>query len=576
MVGPNDFNDREQGAKFDGDDTSSESHSSAYRNVAINDAKRGGQNQSNLPKSGSFDGDRDDMNDDKDTKAVVAYRDYSKDQPSPLDNSSSFGREGSTQTFPMKLHAILLNPEFVDIIAWLPHGRAWRILQMKAFEEQVIPLYFRYVFLSLQFCVCFHSLKIIYIHIYFRHGRYSSFARQVNGWGFRRITHGPDYNSYYHEKFLKGLPYLCDKMKRLTSEDIKRMQKDNFVLPDFYALSRDCPLPDSKAGDSMLQMPFRTSMPESQAPASAFSINPSLLSHAAAGLSLPTPATLKPTIPSGIAASPADINFLLSMNLGSARGSQQQNMETESAWLNALSSWNKLSLQIKGTSGVIADPSSNSDLHSLEARRNEIIQRLMCSGGQGNAPAPSASSPFPSSARAGQIGNGDAYLISQLRDLLNPKTSKDGVDGVLNLKPDQIASLLQNFWHTLAPSVNSYSAQAPSSNLADLSNTLIGRDIFHLLGQQGLNPTVLANIRTLLPMTSNQSQTMRESSFALRAPSDSVDQDVDHSLTQKQLSHEPTNNTAPPSSFNNPSVGENDLVSLVRQLQKSSTKRRPY
>jgi len=65
----------------------------------------------------------------------------------------------------MKLHEILSNPEFQDVIAWLPHGRAWRILQHKAFEERVIPLYFR-------------------------HGRYSSFARQVNGWNFKRITSG--------------------------------------------------------------------------------------------------------------------------------------------------------------------------------------------------------------------------------------------------------------------------------------------------------------------------------------------------------------------------------------------------
>jgi hypothetical protein len=32
-------------------------------------------------------------------------------------------------TFPVKLHLILSNPEFDDIIAWLPHGRSWRILQ---------------------------------------------------------------------------------------------------------------------------------------------------------------------------------------------------------------------------------------------------------------------------------------------------------------------------------------------------------------------------------------------------------------------------------------------------------------
>ena len=52
----------------------------------------------------------------------------------------------------------------------IPTGRAWRVIQHKQFENKIIPLYFR-------------------------HGRFSSFARQVNGWGFRRIVHGPDYVS---------------------------------------------------------------------------------------------------------------------------------------------------------------------------------------------------------------------------------------------------------------------------------------------------------------------------------------------------------------------------------------------
>ena len=77
-------------------------------------------------------------------------------------------------TFPVKLHMILSNPAFDDIITWLPHGRSWTIHNQKAFEERVIPLYFR-------------------------HGRFASFARQVNGWGFRRVTQGSDYKSYYHE-----------------------------------------------------------------------------------------------------------------------------------------------------------------------------------------------------------------------------------------------------------------------------------------------------------------------------------------------------------------------------------------
>jgi hypothetical protein len=68
-------------------------------------------------------------------------------QPSRTEN-------GASPTFPVKLHLILSTKEFEKIVAWLPHGRAWRILDHKALEEKVIPLYFR-------------------------HGRYSSFARQV-------------------------------------------------------------------------------------------------------------------------------------------------------------------------------------------------------------------------------------------------------------------------------------------------------------------------------------------------------------------------------------------------------------
>jgi hypothetical protein len=145
------------------------------------------------------------------------YRDYSRVPP----ERTAFQRNSKepAQTFPMKLHEILTNPEFEDIISWLPHGRAWRIVRHKAFEERVIPLYFR-------------------------HGRYSSFARQVNGWGFRRITHGTDYNSYYHEMFLRGLPHLCEKMKRLASKDEARVKNEEAPTPDFYALSRDHPLPD--------------------------------------------------------------------------------------------------------------------------------------------------------------------------------------------------------------------------------------------------------------------------------------------------------------------------------------------
>ena len=88
------------------------------------------------------------------------------------------GKGKKEPPFPLKLHQILSNPEFQECICWNPHGRSWRILKPPVFEQLVIPLYFR-------------------------HAKYASFMRQVNGWGFKRIVSGNDHNSYYHELFLR-------------------------------------------------------------------------------------------------------------------------------------------------------------------------------------------------------------------------------------------------------------------------------------------------------------------------------------------------------------------------------------
>ena len=64
------------------------------------------------------------------------------------------GASGKEPPFPVKLHRILSNSEFREVITWLPHGRSWRVLKPKAFEEGIIPLYFR-------------------------HAKYASFMRQV-------------------------------------------------------------------------------------------------------------------------------------------------------------------------------------------------------------------------------------------------------------------------------------------------------------------------------------------------------------------------------------------------------------
>jgi len=78
------------------------------------------------------------------------------------------------QKFPLKLHIILSQPQFDDIISWMPHGRAWKVIDTTRLEKEVLPL-------------CFESAN------------YNSFNRIVNAWSFRRVSSGPDQGAYYHE-----------------------------------------------------------------------------------------------------------------------------------------------------------------------------------------------------------------------------------------------------------------------------------------------------------------------------------------------------------------------------------------
>jgi hypothetical protein len=74
--------------------------------------------------------------------------------------------------------------------------------------------------------------------------------RQANGWGFRRITHGLDRNTYYHDMFLRGLPHLCKMMKR-PRVSVKQVT-DPEHEPDLYKISEERPVPMKPADESIL------------------------------------------------------------------------------------------------------------------------------------------------------------------------------------------------------------------------------------------------------------------------------------------------------------------------------------
>mmetsp|Transcript_3222 Transcript_3222/g.6681 ORF Transcript_3222/g.6681 Transcript_3222/m.6681 type:complete len:373 (+) Transcript_3222:130-1248(+) len=144
------------------------------------------------------------------------YQDYS--HHTNLDSPDS---NGLLREFPAILHCMLSEQKNEKIVSWMPHGRSWRVHKRNEFESDVLPQ-------------CF------------RHSRFPSFLRQVNNWGFKRITQGRDKNAYYHECFLRGIPHLTGKMKRIdrSSRKIGRKRSDPENEPNFYKLSLEHPLPE--------------------------------------------------------------------------------------------------------------------------------------------------------------------------------------------------------------------------------------------------------------------------------------------------------------------------------------------
>jgi len=134
-------------------------------------------------------------------------------------------------TFPQKLMSVLDNDELQDIITWLPHGRAFIILQKKKFASDVMP-------------------------VYFKHSKFTSFTRKLNRWGFTRVPRGPETGSYYHKYFQRGNHHLCMQMhcqsKPNTSNSPRTSPPPPAVEPQKVAAKAKVPVsPGSKVAAAM-------------------------------------------------------------------------------------------------------------------------------------------------------------------------------------------------------------------------------------------------------------------------------------------------------------------------------------
>lgn len=143
------------------------------------------------------------------------YRDYSRFLEA---GGKLITHKKSTDNFPARLHRILSNEEHSDVICWMPHGRAWKILDKRRFMEEVAPKY--------------------YVN-----KKFASFVRQLSGWGFKRLHQKKDFGCYYHECFLRGVPEITCLIRRLPPGKGRTIPSID-CEPDFYTLARLHPLPD--------------------------------------------------------------------------------------------------------------------------------------------------------------------------------------------------------------------------------------------------------------------------------------------------------------------------------------------
>ena len=133
-------------------------------------------------------------------------------------------------TFVNKLMKLLTDNPDPTVITWLPHGRSFIVRDKDRFVSDILPMYFASTL-------------------------YKSFQRQLNMWGFQRISGSIDKGAYYHQLFLRGIPRLSNLMERKDSMSFKTFNKGNVrkrkgrpfsnpeLEPDFYKLSRLRPLP---------------------------------------------------------------------------------------------------------------------------------------------------------------------------------------------------------------------------------------------------------------------------------------------------------------------------------------------
>jgi hypothetical protein len=143
------------------------------------------------------------------------YHDHSTDFVADPNQIKHKAKGGVVIPFPVKLHTMLDAIErdgYAHIVSWQPHGRCFVVHKPKEFVSHIMPKYFK-------------------------QSKMASFQRQLNLYGFSRLTGGLDKGGYYHELFLRGKVGLAYDINRMRVKGTGvRMPTNPDSEPNLYAL----------------------------------------------------------------------------------------------------------------------------------------------------------------------------------------------------------------------------------------------------------------------------------------------------------------------------------------------------
>lgn len=144
----------------------------------------------------------------------------------PKQGKSRGGGGGAGTHFPTLLHLVLTRAEkdgYSHICAWQSHGRCFSVFNRDLFVSEVMPNYFR-------------------------QSQYASFQRQLNLYGFQRLSQKSlDHGSYYHEMFLRTRADLCQGILRAKEKDMRAIKAAR-EEPDFHKMKPMPPITDKDIG----------------------------------------------------------------------------------------------------------------------------------------------------------------------------------------------------------------------------------------------------------------------------------------------------------------------------------------